>query len=120
MTTRLLVYGSLRRGERANGFMDGAIFVSLARSAPGWTLYDLGAFPGLVRTGEGTVLGEIYDVDDELLVRLDRYEGTPRFYRREAIELEDGGSAQTYTLRADQVGGCAVVRGGDWCARRTR
>jgi gamma-glutamylaminecyclotransferase len=120
MNTRLLVYGSLRRGERANRFLADATFVGVARTAPGCMLYDLGAFPGLVHGGEGAVLGELYDVDDDLLARLDRYEGTPNFYRRELVELEDGSSAQTYTLRLEQVRGCPVVGGGDWCKRRKR
>jgi gamma-glutamylcyclotransferase (GGCT)/AIG2-like uncharacterized protein YtfP len=69
-----------------------------------------------VRAGEGAIVGELYEVDDDTLRRLDRCEGAPSFYRREEVELEDGGRAVTYTLR-EEVRGRAIVRGGDWCAR---
>ncbi|MBZ0120715.1 MAG: gamma-glutamylcyclotransferase [Sandaracinaceae bacterium] len=117
MTTRVFVYGSLRRGERANGFLADAMFVGLARTVPGFTLYDLGAFPAMVQTGEGSVLGELYDVDDATLARLDRYEGHPHFYLRQPITLEHGGRAEAYLLQVDQVCGTAIVCEGDWRAR---
>ena len=96
------------------------LFLPGGGPASGWTLYDLGPFPALVRAGKGTVVGELYEVDDDLLAQLDRYEGTPSFYRREVIALEDGSTAHAYTLRDDQVRGRAIVKGGDWCARRNK
>jgi gamma-glutamylaminecyclotransferase len=118
MTTRIFVYGSLRRGERANGLLADATFVGEARTAVGFTLYDLGSFPGVVRCGDRAVLGELYEVDDATLERLDRYEGHPHFYLRQAIDLEGGARAETYLLRKEQVRGGDVVLSGDWFARR--
>jgi gamma-glutamylcyclotransferase (GGCT)/AIG2-like uncharacterized protein YtfP len=53
-------------------------FLGAARTAAGFTLYDLGAFPGMVAEGSGAVEGEVYAIDDATLARLDRLEGHPR------------------------------------------
>jgi gamma-glutamylaminecyclotransferase len=94
--------------------------VGEARTVPGFALYDLGAFPGLVREGAGTVAGEVYDVDEATLAALDRLEGVPTFYRRERVELKGVGSTDAYTLAPRQVRGCELIPGGDWKRSRRR
>jgi gamma-glutamylaminecyclotransferase len=116
----VFVYGTLRRGEGNHRLLAHAEYVGEARTVPGFALYDLGAFPGLVRDGAGTVVGEVYDVDAGTLAALDRLEGVPSFYRRERIELKGVGSTDAYTLTSRQVRGCDLIPSGDWKRRARR
>ncbi len=76
--TRLFVYGSLRQGA---GHEMGALLASQSRFlgeafVPG-RIYDLGEFPGMkdpASPGE-EVRGEVYELEEALLWRLDEYEG---------------------------------------------
>ena len=74
---RLFVYGSLKRGGRHHAELRGARFLGEARTVPGYTVEQLGEYPALVATGgsEGTVRGELFEVDDALLALLDEFEG---------------------------------------------
>lgn len=47
-----------------------------------------GAFPGIVLGGDNRVLGQLVQVDDIELRRLDIYEGVPNLYRREKVFVE--------------------------------
>src|SRR5262249_46638083 len=96
LLARVLVYGSLLRGEGNHHVLARARFVRAATTSAAFELYDLGYFPGLVAGGVTAVKGEVYDVDPETLERLDRLEGHPSFYRRRPIALEDGTLVQAY------------------------
>jgi gamma-glutamylcyclotransferase (GGCT)/AIG2-like uncharacterized protein YtfP/cation transport regulator ChaC len=88
----VLVYGTLLRGMERSAVMKGSAFrgPALIHAA----LYDLGEYPG-IKEGHHRVVGEVYEIDDDSLERLDRIEGyDPRdpggslFVRRE-IEVRD-------------------------------
>ncbi len=76
MEDYVFVYGSLMRGFEPHESMsvsERAEFLGEARVVG--TLYDLGEYPALVRTEEGTVEGELYRPKDEKLIDdLDHYE----------------------------------------------
>jgi gamma-glutamylcyclotransferase (GGCT)/AIG2-like uncharacterized protein YtfP len=55
----------------------------------------IGAYPALAQ-GDREITGELYDVDDATLARLDAFEGDE--YARGPVELADGQSAQAYFL----------------------
>jgi gamma-glutamylcyclotransferase (GGCT)/AIG2-like uncharacterized protein YtfP len=93
----LFVYGSLKRDGRHHAELRGAPFLGEARTAPGYAVETLGE-PG--SGGEyvamvprphalGSVAGEVFLVDAELLVLLDEFEGPD--YRRALIELAPRG-----------------------------
>jgi gamma-glutamylcyclotransferase (GGCT)/AIG2-like uncharacterized protein YtfP len=96
----LFVYGTLKRGCRNHGTLRGAEFAGEAVTEPAYLMVNCGAYPGLVRAGNGqagvTVRGELYHVDEELLAKLDRFEDVPNEYVRETIRLADGCEAETY------------------------
>lgn len=97
----VFVYGTLKRGQANHPQLGGAPFAGVA-TMPGLDLHDLGPFPMAI-DGEGRVQGEVYRVDAGTLSRLDRFEGAPRLYRREARVLADGRRAWIYLGRARQV-----------------
>jgi gamma-glutamylcyclotransferase (GGCT)/AIG2-like uncharacterized protein YtfP len=90
--TLVFVYGTLKRGGSNHSFLAGQSFVAEARTAPGYTLYELSGYPGMVPGGDAGcfVKGEVWSVDAACLERLDALEGTGEgLYRREAVPLEE-------------------------------
>ncbi|MEY2982130.1 MAG: hypothetical protein RL562_2357 [Planctomycetota bacterium] len=113
----VFVYGTLRRGEGNHALLAGAEFLGFSRTEAQFTLYDLGAYPGVVPGGLDVVYGERYRVDDATLDALDRLEEHPDYYRRETIVLHDGERAWIYLLPAREVAGARRIAGGDWLRR---
>lgn len=88
--TRVFVYGTLKRDGSNHVHLAGQQFLGDARTPPGFTLYSLGEFPGMVRTPGDTagVTGELWSVDDACLRRLDELEGVAEgLYERAPIRL---------------------------------
>lgn len=85
---RVFVYGTLKRGLRNAHLLSGSRFVSAAE-VPGFALYDLGDYPGIVPTGtsDDKVPGEIFEVTAETLAKLDRLEDEGTLYRRECLRI---------------------------------
>jgi gamma-glutamylcyclotransferase (GGCT)/AIG2-like uncharacterized protein YtfP len=119
-TTRVAVYGTLLAGEANHRLLASARGLGEARTVRGFSLFDLGAFPGMVAEGAGVVECELYEVDEATLVTLDRLEGHPRFYRRTQIHFDDGSLAEAYLLRRRDVQGCPRIPSGSWRAFRNR
>lgn len=87
----LFVYGTLKRGAANHPWMAGQAYVGEARTAPGYRLFGLGEYPGLVHWPEDRdgVAGELWSVDDACRARLDEFEGVAEgLYRREKIPLQ--------------------------------
>lgn len=121
MTTHdLFVYGTLMREERNHRLLAEAEFIGEARTVAGFTMIDLGAFPGVVAAGFGAIAGELYRVDARTLAAVDRLEGHPSFYRRTEIELEGGERAEAYLLPARELRRAEVIAGGSWRAHASR
>lgn len=114
---RLFVYGSLLRGEENHGALLGARFVAEARTVPRYSLVSLGPYPALVPGGSTAVVGEVYEVTEELLCALDEFEGVPEHYLRVDVEIEGGEPAFAYVLAPQQEGDFPIVASGDWRAR---
>jgi len=118
MSRCLIVYGTLLEREPNHGMMKGARFVRRARTEPRFTLIDLGPFPALFEGGATAVEGEVYEVTDEHLAALDRFEGVPRLYERIAVRLEDGDMVEGYVQRGRSHRARDVIASGDWRAHR--
>lgn len=82
---RVFVYGSLKRGGTNHDLLEGAAFLGEAE-VEGLEMHATGrGFPACV-PGDGVVEGEVYRVDDETLLEVDRLEGVPDLYRRRRVE----------------------------------
>lgn len=86
----VFVYGTLKRGGENHRFLAGQSFLGPARTGPGWQLYQIDGYPGLVaETAAATpVVGEVWAVDGLCLRRLDALEGVNAgLYTRDRIAL---------------------------------
>lgn len=108
--TRLFIYGTLKRGGENHRWLAGQACLGPARTVPGFTLYSLGNYPGLVAApgdAEG-VVGELWQVDAGCLARLDELEGLAEgLYLRQPIALAapaDITTAETYFYARDLAG----------------
>lgn len=108
LTTKLFVYGTLRNGEPATHYL------------MGYGLYDYGKFPYITTQGseDNYVMGNVIDVTDEELARMDTYESikTGLFVRERVYAYEKGPEPAPFTCYA-YVGGSVVPRRigtGDW------
>ncbi len=88
--TTVFVYGTLKRGGGNHAFLGGQRFLGDARTAPGYTLYSLGDYPGMVRAPGDTagVAGELWVVEHACWAELDRLESLDEgLYKRVDVTL---------------------------------
>jgi gamma-glutamylaminecyclotransferase len=83
----VFVYGSLMTGLDNHYLLEGATAVATAVLMEPCVMIDCGHYPGLVRVDAtddraASTKGEVYEVDDDTLKRLDELEGVPRYYQR--------------------------------------
>jgi gamma-glutamylaminecyclotransferase len=109
----VFVYGSLKRGFRHHREIAGSRYLRATSTAVGYRLVRVEGYPALV-SGEGRVSGELYEVDEDRLTDLDRFEDCPALYQRERLTLVDGTRAFAYVMPARLVVGLPEVPGGVW------
>lgn len=90
---RLFVYGSLRRGREHHIELEGARSVGSARTEPRYRLVQREGYRALVE-GDRAIDGELYEVTEEVMARLDSFEGEG--YVRDLVTLADGSTAFAY------------------------
>jgi len=88
----LFVYGILRKGEPYyEKYLKDSKFIRNVKTKPKYHLIITQA-AGMA-PGENAVDGELYEVPDEVMAEIDKYEHP---YNRQEIELEDGSAAYAY------------------------
>jgi gamma-glutamylaminecyclotransferase len=118
---RIFVYGTLRRGGANHHYLHGQSRLGAARSGPGYRMYQLDGYPGLVAAPDapGGILGEVWAVTGSCLRRLDVLEGLREgLYNRGPVRLEppfDTDEVLTYFYARDVSG--RPDAGRDWLAR---
>jgi gamma-glutamylcyclotransferase (GGCT)/AIG2-like uncharacterized protein YtfP len=84
--------------------MEGCRFIAATRTAGPlyrlcafpWPNTPAEAYPGLLEDGSSFVSGEVYEVGDSALKRLDLFEVEGTDYQRRPLSLENGLEAATY------------------------
>lgn len=116
---RVFVYGSLLSGL-ANHRMIGrptTVFLGEGRTLNGgWSMMDMTHYPALFVDLDGpSVVGEVYEVDDETMSHLDRLEGYPGFYdRMEVMVTTEGGDHICWVYFLDNAEDLPRVPNNDW------
>jgi gamma-glutamylcyclotransferase (GGCT)/AIG2-like uncharacterized protein YtfP len=117
-SVELFVYGTLLRGERNHGYLEGCAFLRETATQPGFRLVDLGGYPGMVKAAGGCVAGELYRVSAPALAAIDELEQHPVVYWRTEVRLVDRRTVQTYLLHPERARGRPPVPEGDWRSYR--
>ncbi|MGE4552129.1 MAG: gamma-glutamylcyclotransferase [Desulfovibrionaceae bacterium] len=111
----VFVYGTLKQGLPNHFFIAGQPCLGAARTCERYALVE-GEYPMVDKTrAVSRIRGEVYEVGDPILKRLDTLEDHPAYYRREParVELEDGRevTAWLYFFPAPQG---RLIPDGDW------
>lgn len=116
----VFVYGSLMHGYGNHNLLvrHGAEFVGEDYLRTGFTMLDVGAYPGVIDSGEQAIFGELYRVDDATLADLDILEGAPNYYHRKRVRTAGNLRAWVYILRPDHARGLAMIDSGSWREHR--
>jgi gamma-glutamylcyclotransferase (GGCT)/AIG2-like uncharacterized protein YtfP len=125
----VFVYGTLRRGSAQSMFARFPTSQFIAEANVNGSLYDLGAYPGLlVNESKSPVTGEVYEIDDETLKKLDDFESSSDYWRKQ-IEISLGSQRRmcwTYEPNPESYSLHTLITSGDWIeyaktkAERTR
>lgn len=85
---RVFVYGTLKRGKTNHRLLEKSKFIGEAYTVDCFNMYTVG-FPVLMKTATGghSVLGEVYEIDDNTLEHLDALESNGRMYEREQVPV---------------------------------
>ena len=110
----LFVYGTLRdaHSNSARFGLSGSCEVTRNVVLNGFDIFDLGSFPG-IKPGNGSVVGDLFMVPDELWDRLDSYEGVPHLYTRETVSVAGHDNVQVYVYAGEPHPNSQVTNG-DW------
>lgn len=119
----VFVYGTLMRGQRAHHLLAGGHCLG-AFVLENYAMYHLGRYPGIKPCAGERVYGEVYEVDDNALEQMDRYEGNGSLYHRvcaEAVRPEETIPVQVYVY-AKSIEGMPLMREpwGGWNPEFTR
>ena len=83
----IFVYGTLMQGEVAAYMLEGCTYAG-KYVLKDYAMYNLGSFPGIKAVKGESVCGEVYFVNDEVLAKLDHYEGEGALYKRTAVMVD--------------------------------
>jgi len=107
MATNLFIYGTLRKEAKSHV----KPIRSLGLDSIEGKIYNInGHYPGYKR-GEGKVIGEIVEIDENNLELIDAYEGQD--YRRIKIISNSGIESWVYEFLQD-VSNYQEIKSGDW------
>jgi len=120
------VYGTLRKGEKANYMLKECEFIGLSKELLPFKMVDLGAFPALMTSDENNeLIIETYKLPQNcghIESRLDMYEGYDNsgngLYNKKLITLKSGIQSYIYFMNSeDKLYHGIKIESGDWLNR---
>jgi gamma-glutamylcyclotransferase (GGCT)/AIG2-like uncharacterized protein YtfP len=113
----VFVYGTLRSGGARAMSIRFRNSKFIADAKVGGTLYDLGTYPAiLLNESNSLVIGEVYEVDDEILNKLDDIEASSNYWRKQ-VEISLGTHRRVcwiYEPSTEFYSPHAIIKSGDW------
>ena len=91
MPIRVFVYGTLKNGHGNHRLLATSKFLGRSYIEGRYKMLSLGGFPGLVASQslpEAHIVGEVYQVSEDVFQALDYLEGHPRFYERMKVPTQ--------------------------------
>jgi gamma-glutamylcyclotransferase (GGCT)/AIG2-like uncharacterized protein YtfP/predicted transcriptional regulator len=82
----LFVYGTLMRSNSNQELLENSEFRGTG-ILPGYALYDLGRYPGIIEDEEAQVKGEIFCISQDKLAEIDAYEAEGYLYKRKKVKV---------------------------------
>lgn len=127
MMPHVFVYGTLRRSGRNDIARYRPAPQLVGEASVAGTLYDLGAYPGIVLGGEGRVRGEVYAIESTVEAALDVLEEVADDdsgeYIKRQVRVDVGGQlfdCLVYEIHPTRIAGRKVIESGDWIAHAAR
>jgi len=121
MKNLVFVYGSLLEGLHNHSVLGKHKKLVGTGNIKGFNMWSINdAFPAIMPVRKGIIVGEVYEVDDETMVDLDRLEGNGFMYQRELVfvRMKDSELIRAWIyvyIRQDiSKGICPFIPNGDW------
>ncbi len=115
-TLRVFVYGTLRKGQYNHYLLNKARFIKDTR-VDGFQMYSRGFFPFLYE-GEGSIIAELYEINQRIFFSLDLLEGYPHHYQRKIVSDVNGDEAWIYYFENRNneryMSNGSYIESGDW------
>lgn len=117
MKYRVFVYGSLKKNGWNHSLLEQSNFLGKAYIR-GYSLYHVASYPGMIKSENRLeqVYGELYEIDEPTLKRLDSLESEGYLYKRELVSVRcnhENIDAYTYIYLLD-TWNTTKVKGNDW------
>ena len=93
----------------------GAIF--LGDASVSGSLYDLGTYPGLLTSESSSLVkGEVYQLDDDTLSKLDEFEASSNYWRKQVEVLLANGKTLCWVYEPvpELCANRTLIHSGDW------
>tara|TARA_R110000850_G_scaffold1714_22_gene9253 strand:- start:4692 stop:5084 length:393 start_codon:yes stop_codon:yes gene_type:complete len=126
-TKLFAAYGTLMTGEGNHRCIEGAKSLGLVKTKPIYEMYHLGGFPGVHEGGKTSLTVEIFETDDERIIRsvnrLEGYNGirgdkANNFYDTADVETEFG-LAEIFIYQGTPSE-TSKIESGNWLERSKR
>ena len=98
----VFVYGTLMKGENNHHFLENSTFLKRA-VINGYEMYNVGWYPAII-PGEGKIPGELYEVHESDMARIDMLEGEGILYIRKCEIATDKTLTYIYEFLEDTTG----------------
>ena len=113
----IFIYGSLRGGSARSMSRRFPESKFIADAKVNGSLYDLGPYPGLqLNNSNSVVVGEVYEIGDELLEQLDEFEASSNYLRKQVEIPLDAQWKMCWTYEPDPefYSLTVLIASGDW------
>ena len=88
---KAFVYGSLKKNFGNHVLLQTSNYLGEGTTLnPQYSMVNLGSFPGVYQNGNGYIRGEVYEINQSTLARLDLLEGEGNFYSRRKTDVKIG------------------------------
>jgi len=115
---KIFIYGTLKKRHCRSGIMRGE-FLGEAKTTANYKMYSCGAYPALVEDKNGIEIeGELWDVDESLLLNLDQIEGVPYLYDRKSVRLSTHDFKDVITYLFQQSVDNLLECGSKWIGKK--